>query len=284
MGVLLMLLASASFATMSALIKAVGPGIPPAELVLLRCTLSLPLLWLILRLRRRPLWVRAKALLAARTLFGTAAMLGFFYALTHMPLAECIFLGRSQPLILALLAPLVVRESAPRSAWAAIAAGLAGVALILRPAMAWEAAAWVALASAASSAVAHLLVRRLNATDPPLVIVFDFMLLTAGITALWVLPRWVPPTPRQWFLAAGVSLFATVGQFLMTLAYQKDRAPVVAAASYTSVLLSVIYGWVFWDEVPPAMAWLGGALVVAGGLLLLRARLHVAEPPSPAAT
>jgi drug/metabolite transporter (DMT)-like permease len=70
----------------------------------------------------------------------------------------------------------------------------------------------------------------------------------------------------------------------MTSAYRVDRAPVVAAASYTSVLLSLIYGYLFWKEVPHPLAWLGGGLIVFGGLMLLRARIHVREPPSPAAT
>jgi drug/metabolite transporter (DMT)-like permease len=284
MGVLFMLLASASLATMSALIKAVGPGIPPLELVFLRCLLALPLLYLFVRLRRRPLWVRARKVLIIRTLFGLTAMTGFFYALIHMPLAECIFIGRSQPLILSLLAPFVIGERTPRSAWFATLAGLAGVALIMKPAMAWPLAAWVVLGAASASAVAHLLVRRLNATDFPLVIVFNFTGLAALITALWVLPTFVPPSGRQWVLILGVAVFASLGQLLMTLAYQKDRAPVVAAASYASVILSVVYGYFFWGETPHVLAWAGGGLIVTGGLLLLKARLHVSEPLSPAAT
>ncbi len=284
MGVLFMLLASACFATMSALIKGVGPGIPPLELVFLRCLLALPLLYLFVRLRRRPLWVRARKVLVIRTLFGMTAMLGFFYALLHMPLAECIFIGRSRPLILSLLAPVIIGERTPAVAWFATLTGLTGVALIMKPAMAWPLAAWVAFGAAAASAVSHLFVRRLSATDYPLVIVFNFTGLTALISALWVVPTFVPPSGRQWMLILGVAVFASLGQLLMTLAYQKDRAPVVAAASYTSVILSVVYGYFFWGETPHLLAWAGGALIVTGGLLLLKSRLHVSEPPSPAAT
>ncbi len=212
------------------------------------------------------------------------AMTGFFYALLHMPLAECIFIGRSQPLILSLLAPVIIGERTPRAAWLAILAGLTGVALIMKPAMAWPLAAWVALGAATASAVAHLFVRRLNATDYPLVIVFNFTGLTALITALLVLPVFVPPSGRQWVFILGVAVFASLGQLLMTLAYQKDRAPVIAAASYASVVLSVVYGYFFWGETPHLLAWAGGALIVMGGLLLLKARLHISEAPSPAAT
>ncbi len=284
MGIFLMLLASASFATMSAFIKALGQGIPPSELVFLRCFLALPLLLLFIRIRKRPLWVRARRVLFFRTLFGLLAMLGFFYALTHMPLADCIFLGRSQPLFLSLMAPLVIRERVPKSAWFAILTGLIGIAMILKPAMTWPTAAWAALGAAAASALAHLMVRRLNATDFPLVIVFNFTLLTTLVTSLWVLPGFIMPSPHQWVFLLGVALFAGTGQLLMTLAYQKDRAPAVASASYASIILAVLYGYLIWGEVPRPMAWLGGGLIVSGGLLLLKARIHVNEPASPAAT
>jgi drug/metabolite transporter (DMT)-like permease len=284
MGVILMILASASFASMSALIKAVGPGVSSLELVFLRCALSVPILFFFIRLKRKPAWVKAKGVLFFRTLFGMAAMIGFFYALAHMPLAECIFIGRSQPLILSLFAPFVIGERTPRSAWFAIASGFAGVALIMKPAMQWPVASWVVLGAAVASALAHLLVRRLNATDDPLVIVFDFTLLTAIFSSSALVAGFDPLTPRQWFYVAGIVVFACIGQVLMTTAYQRDRAPVVASASYVSVVLSVIYGYFFWGEVPHALAWIGGGLIVFGGMMLIRARINVSEPASPAAT
>ncbi len=172
MAILYMLLASASFTTMSALVKAIGQDIPPLELVFLRCCLAAPILYFIVRLRKRPLIVRAKKVILLRSIFGAAAMTGFFYALAHMPLAECIFIGRSQPLILSLLAPIVIGERAPRSAWFAILAGLIGVVLIMKSFMAWLVASWVSLVVAFASSLAYLFVRCLNDTDFSLVFVF----------------------------------------------------------------------------------------------------------------
>lgn len=279
-----MLLASGCFATMSVFIKMVGPALPLPELVFLRCLIALPLLFLFVRLRRREFLVKARKLLLLRTVFGMTAMLCFFYALTHMPLAECIFLGRTQPLLLALFAPFVISEKAPLAAWLAIIAGLGGVLLIFQPGIAWTFAAWVTLAGAGAAAMAHLMVRRLNAYDFPLTIVLNFTMLTALFSGIWMLPRFVFPSFQQWLLMSGVALFASLGQLCMTRAYQHDRAPVVASASYMSVVLAVVYGYFIWGEMPQPQSLLGGGLVMAGGLLLLKSRIHVHEPPSPAAT
>lgn len=280
MAIVLMLLASASFATMAAMIKAIGPEIPLPQLVFLRCALAAPFFLLFIMAQGLPALVKARKVLIWRTLLGMTAMSGFFYALTHMQLADCVFIGRTQPLLLALLAPYVVGETTPKAAWFAIIAGLVGVILIMNPTVNWSVAAWAALGGAVASAGAHLLVRRLNRTDYPIVIVFNFIVLTGLITAFIALPGFVPLSMTQWLLIIGVAFFASTGQILMTSAYRRDRAPAVAAASYSSVILSVIYGYFIWDEVPHPLAWLGGAFIIAGGMLLVRARFGVTEPAS----
>ena len=278
MGIIFMLLASASFATMAALIKGIGPEVPLSQLIFLRCLLALPVLLAVIVAKGMPAMVRARKVLIWRTLLGGAAMHCFFYALTHMALADAIFIGRAQPLVLALLAPVMIGEKAPKAAWFAICTGLAGVALIMNPAMNWSLAAGAALGGAVTSAGAHLLVRRLNRTDAPLVIVFNFLVLTGLVTGTWVVPSFVAMSGRQWFFTAGVAVFASLGQLLMTEAYRRDRAPAIAAASYSSVILSVVYGYFFWGELPMPMAFVGAALIVVGGLLLVFARWRVSEP------
>ncbi|MBU0480184.1 MAG: DMT family transporter [Proteobacteria bacterium] len=278
MGIIFMLLASASFATMAAMLKGLGPELPLAQMVFLRCAIAVPFFLAVLLHQGRPLLVRARRVLLWRTLFGMLAMFCFFYALTHMELASCIFIGRAQPLLLALLAPLVLDEKAPGEAWLAILTGLAGVALIMNPKVVWSFAALIAFVGAFFSAGAHLMVRRLNQTDHPLVIVFNFTLLTGVLTAVWSLPGYVPLLGKQWLLVVGVAFFASLGQIFMTSAYRRDRAPAVAAASYSSVILSVVYGYYFWGELPGPMTWVGGGLIFTGGMLLVRSRYRCHEP------
>lgn len=280
MGIVYMLIASACFGTMAAMVKAIGPEVPLSQLIFLRCILAAPVLLLVITARGLPAVVRAKKVLFWRTGLGLTALYCSFYALTHLGLAESVFIGRSQPLLLALAAPFVVGERVPRSAWLAIAVGLGGVILIMNPSVNLTFAALVAFVGAAASAGAHLQVRLLNRTDSPLAIVFNFLLISAAITALWALPNFVALTASQWLLVAGIALFASLGQLLMTAAYRRDQAPAVAAATYFTTLLSVLYGYLFWGEIPSAVTWAGGALIIASGLLLVFARFRIKEPPA----
>ena len=277
MAVVLMFFASACFVTMSAMVKALGNGLPLTEIMFLRSLIAVPFLLFLLLCQNKPLLTRAWKLLLVRSVFGITAMFCFYYALTHMQLTDVVFIGRCQPIILALLAPLLVSESSPRSAWMAIALGLVGAALVMRPGMEWSLPALVAFIAAICSAVAHLMVRRLGHTDDTTVIVFNFTLLLTVASGLATLPSFVPPSADQWLLLAAIAAFASSGQFLLTRAYSLDRAPAVAAASYASVPLSALYGYLFWHELPTLTSWIGGLLIVCGGIYLMLERMHAAR-------
>jgi drug/metabolite transporter (DMT)-like permease len=265
---------------MAALVKSMS-HVPIQELIFLRCMLATPFFAAYLIYQNRPLVVKAGKIILLRSLFGFSAMIGFYYSLTHMGLADCIFIGKIQPLFIALLAPLVLGEKTPKAAWLAIATGLGGVALIMKPALdQWPLAAWAALAAAFAGACAHMMIRRLNSTDDPATIVFNFLFLTGLAGSIWCLLGWTPVARQQWPAIAGISFFASLGQILVTMAYRRDRAPAVAAASYASIILSVVYGYIFWGENPQLLVWLGGGLIVCGGLLLVKTRLKISEPAS----
>jgi drug/metabolite transporter (DMT)-like permease len=275
-----MFVASACFVTMSALVKTLGQELPLSELMFLRCLIALPALFALLLKGGHPLVVHDWKTLLLRSLFGILAMFCFYYALTHMPLADCVFIGRTQPLILAFMAPLIVGEHAGKNVWVAISIGLVGTAIIINPRIAWSIASWVALAAAFLSALAHLMVRRLCRTDSSPVIVFNFTLLLCLVSGVAAFSSLIFPTPRQWLLLVGISCFASLGQSFLTRAYSLDRAPTVAAASYASVVLSIIYGYVFWGEIPLLSSVTGAFLIVLGGIYLMVSTLRIKEPSS----
>jgi drug/metabolite transporter (DMT)-like permease len=275
MGVIYMLLASACFTTMAAMIKAIGPSVPIEQLVFIRCAMALPVLLLILFIKKQSFVANACKVMFFRSLLGMAAMYLFIYALTHMPLADCIFLGKTRPLIMAFLAPYVLKEKTPLVGWIAIIIGFSGVIMILKPAIAWPLAAWLAIAATALSAGSHLMVRRLNQTDDPLVITFYFTLFTALVTSVGAVPNTIYLAPDKWLLIAAVAFFASAGQLLMSIAYGHDKAPVIAAANYSSIILSLLYGYIFWEEIPEPLALVGGLVIVSSSLLLVIKRIKV---------
>jgi len=141
--------------------------------------------------------------------------------------------------------------------------------MIMKPQVGWTLASTAALTAAFLAALAHLMVRMLSQTEATPVIVFNFTFLLCLISGLATLSTFTLPSSHQWLLLFTVAAFASLGQYLLTKAYSLDQAPTVAAASYASVVLSIIYGYLFWNEMPSLSSILGALLIVSGGIYLM---------------
>jgi drug/metabolite transporter (DMT)-like permease len=280
-GVVLMVLATAFFTTMGAFVKALGKGFPVLEANFFRGLVGVPILLAIVWRARLPIFVKSKTHMLLRSGFGTAAMFCYFYSLERLPLTDAVLIGRTLPVFMAILAPFLLKESATRSALLAIILGLTGAHLVLSPNLAVaNRAGLVGLLGALFGSLAYIFIRRLHATDSTMVIVLDFTLFITVATGLLGLPSFVMPTPLQTLYLLGVGIFGTIGQILLTRALSRDRAPIVAAADYSSVVLAAVYGFLFWREIPSWNAIAGGVLIVASGLFLVLSRRGVYEPPA----
>ncbi len=268
-GIALMVLAGIAFAAMAALVKC-SRRLPVVELVFLRSVFALAALAALLVRHRR--WPRAsnRTLLLVRTICGLVAVGTYFYAIAHLDLAIASLLNQTSPVFVVSLAWFVPGERPAKSTTLLVLLAMFGCALLLSPG--WTVpgfdavAGLVGLSSGILSALAYTSVRLLRKTDRAIDIVFYFttsaLLVTAPFTAL----EFVRPSPLEWGSMAGAGLAAAVGQLFMTKAYQVERAAVVSPFIYTCVLVSALFGLLFWGETPTPLAALGGLLIVGSGV------------------
>jgi drug/metabolite transporter (DMT)-like permease len=87
--------------------------------------------------------------------------------------------------------------------------------------------------------------------------------------ALTALQGWPMPNSSQWFLIVLTGLFGVFGQLLMTYSYRYAEASTIAPLDYSSMIMAVILGYVFFDEIPSVSVWIGAPLVVGAGLIIL---------------
>jgi len=64
-------------------------------------------------------------------------------------------------------------------------------------------------------------------------------------------------------------LLGLFGQLLMTFSYRYAEASTIAPLDYTSLIMAVLFGYVFFDEIPTMSVWIGAPLIVAAGLIIL---------------
>lgn len=273
-----MLLAGLAFATMGVFAKLGASHFSSVELVFYRSVVGVVALGLLARSRGWPIATPHWRLHITRGLLGVISLGLYFYCIGHLPLATAVTLNYTSPVFLVLFTTLLLREGFHRPLVAAIGVSFLGVTMLLQPAIREDQTveALMGLASGLLAAGAYLNVRRLGATgEPSWRVVFYFALLSTAIAgAVMVVTGAHPIRADNAWILAGIGTTATVGQFAMTRAYHSGHTLVAGALSYSTVVYSALLALVLWQESPGATGWAGIGLIVAGGLLSLRARVH----------
>ena len=245
------------------------------------------------RARGSSLAVKDKRALLWRSLFGTAAMMATFYALSSrsLSLGDTVTLINLTPIFLALLAPIFLRERTSPVVALALLLSLGGVVLVLQPSFAFppnaapgpSAAATAAVAIGASflASIAMMMLRRVGQTETAEAIAAQYSLFAAATFGLLSLADLRMPTVRDALAMIAAGICAGFGQILLTRAYTLERAARVSGIGYLSVVASALLGAAILNERPATSALLGMSLVVLGGLVVTFTRDKLAPAVSP---
>lgn len=281
-----MLVASFLFAVMGVLVKLASGHFSSPELVFYRSLFGLLSIYLFIVLGTRqwlaPLRTRYLASHVKRSLSGFLALVMFFYAIAHLPLATAITLNYTAPLFLAAMTAWWLKERHGRGLVAAVLLGFGGVAVLLQPG--WQDqdifAGGIGLTSGLLAAVAYLNVRTLGRQgEPEWRVVFYFTLIATLGAALWMLTAgFARPRPQDWPLLVAMGLTATLAQLAMTRAYRLGNTLTVGTLAYSNVAFSAGYGVLLFGDRLPLGAWIGMALIVLAGLVSVWAGRAVAAP------
>ena len=213
-----------------------------------------------------------------RMALGLAAMALNFVAFILLPLAEATTIGFSVPIFSVILAALLLGEPTGKWRWGAVAAGFAGVLLIVQPGSGDVplAGASVALAAALLTASVTIVIRRLGATERATTTVFWFAvssLIPLGLMMLWFAGT---HDGNTWALLAGLAVAGGLAQLTLTGALRVAPVALVMPMDYTSLLWALLLGsWLF-GEVPTPWIWVGAPIIIASGLVIVwrEHRLH----------
>ncbi|TAJ37344.1 MAG: DMT family transporter [Reyranella sp.] len=286
-GIYLKLSSLVLFCTMDAMVKALGDTYGSFQLMLFRSAIALiPVAVLIWRAGGLKI-VRANRpwLQAARVVIGFGSLLGFFYVFPRMPLVDAYAISFAAPLFMVALSVPLLREPVGWRRWSAVAVGFAGVLIMLDPwGMEIHPISLILLAATFCYALSTILVRLLSRHDHDIVTLFWFALTASGVSLVGAIPEWKWPTPMDWVWLTVLGLLGGVAQILITRAWRLAPAAVLAPFDYTSIVLAVLFGYLWFHEEPSWTVWYGLPLVIGSGLYILhRERVRARErAPIPA--
>lgn len=282
---LLMLVSVALFALMDAGLKTLSAHYPPFQVAAMRGLSSLPLVlgWALASAGAGALLRVRWPLHLVRGVLGIVMMASFVYALKRLPLSTAYSIFFVAPLLItALSVPILGEHVGPRR-WTAIAVGLLGVLVVLRPTGegVLTLAGLAVLVAAFGYAVSAILVRVLARTDSTQATTFWLLALMALGAGLLAWPGWVPLRGEHAAIIAGIGIAGALGQYTITEAFRNGEASLVAPLEYSALVWGVLLDLSLWGVLPDGLTWLGAAIIVGSGLYLIRRERVHAEAEHP---
>ena len=204
-----------------------------------------------------------------------------------MPLVDAYAISFAAPLFMvALSVPLLRRGRGLAALDARSPSASSGVLIMLDPwGMEIHPISLILLGATFCYALSTILVRLLSRHDHDIVTLFWFALAASAVSLVGAIPEWKWPTPMDWVWLTVLGLLGGVAQILITRAWRLAPAAVLAPFDYTSIVLAVLFGYLWFHEEPSWTVWFGLPLVIGSGLYILhrervRARERVSMPTS----
>lgn len=279
-GIGLVVAASACFAALDTTTKAVSAAVPLLMALWFRYAFQavattvvvLPRRgWRVWRTRHLPWQVLRGVLLLTSSLLA-------FLSLRYMPVGEFTAIVMITPLAVTLLAARVLKEHVSPLRWVLVAGGFAGTLLIIRPGGgSFGVASLLPLALVVSNAWFQVLTSKLARTEDP-VTMHLYTGWTGTLLSMLALPFvWTTAFDAwMWGSLAFMGLTATVGHFMLIMAYFRAPAATLTPYLYTQIGFAMLGGLLVFSHVPDHLSLAGIVMIAvcgaAGAWLTVRER------------
>lgn len=297
-GALSVLIAVLCFSVNDTTIKFLSGGYALHQIVLIRSIIGLGILLAVLMPLEgswRLLKTNNLGLHLIRGFCVVTANMTFFIALAVLPLADAIAVFFISPLLITAFSVLFLGEKAGIHRWGAVAVGLVGVVIMLRPGTeSFNLTMTLPLFSATAYAALHVLTRKIGLAESAVTMTF-YMQLTFIVTCIviglmlghgrwdgqgpeifhFLLRPWGIPPMADWWLFVLIGMASGFGGYFISQGYRLAEASVVAPLEYVAMPISVFAGLFIFGEWPDPVAWIGITLIIGAGLYVFwRETIH----------
>lgn len=246
----------------------------------------------------RNLLTRRPGFHAVRGAIVVIANMAFYTGLATLPLGEATAIYFVMPLFITGLSVLLLGETVGPRRWIAVAVGLAGVFLVIRPGgSAFQYAALLPLVAAFFYALLQITSRKIGVTEKASTMSFYLnvvFILFSGAVGLafgdgrysgtenasleFLLRAWTWPPASDFLLLAGIGVIASIGGYLVSQAYRIAQAGLIAPFEYVAMPLAIFWSIAIWGDWPDALAWLGIAMIAGAGLFVFLRETRLGIP------
>ena len=277
-----MMASMAAFTLNDTLMKMMAGSVPLYQLLFLRGVMTTSVVSIIAwRMGAIPIRVASRdaMLLLLRSLADTATAFFFLTALFNMPIANVTAIMQALPLTITLMAWAVLGEAVGWRRFTAIAVGLLGVMLIIRPGTSdFTIYSLYGVAAVACVTARDLITRKMSREVPTILIVLTNSAAVMIVFGILTFPAdWQPMSVQAWGLTTGAAVFI-IGAYLFSILVMRiGDISFVAPFRYTGLIWALVLGYLVFGDWPDAITLFGAVIVVGSGLFMLYRETQLAR-------
>ncbi|MGG7176333.1 DMT family transporter [Clostridium paraputrificum] len=269
-GIIFIILSAFGFAMMSAFVKLSG-DLPSFQKTFFRNLVSAIVAFVLIVKHNESYFGKKEnqKTLIMRSLFGTIGIVLNYYSIDRLVLSDANMLNKLSPFFVIIFSALFLSEKIKSKQAIALAIAFAGSLFIIKPSFNLEIIpALAGVGGAITAAAAYTCLRALGGKEKHYTIVFYFSLFSLIVIFPFMIAVYKPMTIMQliYLLLAGV--FASIGQFGITLAYNYAPAKEISIFDYSNIIFSAIISLVIFGALPDYLSFIGYLVIFAASLYM----------------
>ena len=269
-GVFFIILSAFGFAVMSAFIKLSG-DLPNIQKVFFR-NLVAAVIALFLIIKHKGNFVGKKEnrkILVYRSLFGTIGIIFNYYAIDNLVLSDANMLNKMSPFLVVIFCALILKEKINIKQISAIIVAFIGALFIVKPSFDVRVVPYIiGVLGAVFAALAYTCVRMLGNKEEYYTIVFFFSTFSLLAVSPVFIYGYEPMTISQFLYLILAGVFASIGQFGITLAYKYAPAREISIFDYSNIIFSAILSIFLFGVYPDKLSVVGYFIIFAAALYM----------------
>jgi len=196
---------------------------------------------------------------------------GFFVlSFRYLTLADAHSIGSLTPVMVVALSAVFLREKVNPKTWLAIFIGFFGVLIIMRPGLSvFDYKSLIPLAAAFFLSLYQIITRKVSTHDASETSLFYTSIIGIFIMSLLIPFFWIPMHSISYLLFLGVGTFFSLGIYFQIIALSYTKASLVQPFHYTLILWAIIFGYIFYSDIPDIFTIVGAITITISGIYVL---------------
>ncbi|GAA0091933.1 MAG: DMT family transporter [Paraclostridium sp.] len=262
-GIVFIILSAFGFAMMSAFIKLSG-DLPSIQKTFFRNLVSCIIAFsLILKYKESAFGSKEnRKILILRSIFGTLGIILNFYAIDRLVLSDANMLNKLSPFFVIIFSAIFLKEKIKSNQAIAVIIAFIGALFIIKPTLNFAIIPYVAgILGAIFAAAAYTCLRVLGGKEKFYTVVFFFSLFSTVSIFPFAIMAYKSMTIIQFVYLVLGGVFASIGQFGVTLAYKYAPAKEISIFDYSNIIFSAIISIVVFNVIPDKYSFIGYIII-----------------------